>query len=622
MTSMLVPERPARGRWSWLVWWLPVAAVTGLATATIAPDIAVLFGYRSLGPLAAIGQPLARTLAAGAASVAAAGLLIAVVHVPGPAGGALSRTGYTALRVVRPATVVFALAAATVALLTLAESIGLRPAALLADPATLLLALLTVEAAAGWIVAAAVLSVVGVGAGAVLTWRGATGLFVLFLAGLVVPPATAVSNSERSHDWYGDALTVHVVAATLWVGSTLALWWLTRRGPVDEIVWRRHHRLALGAASALLLTGVVPFVLDVGVDGVTSGYGMLLTASTALLLVAALVAARRWRGASLRARLGGELMLLTGAVGAGAAMTRLVPPRAQVPEPLDADRLVFLLGYELPDRFGWPELAGVWRIDLLFAPAAALALLGYVRAVRHVHRSGGSWPRHRTLLWAAGCLTVIVATSSAIGAYAPAVFGIHLLGHALLSTVAPLLLTLGHPLTLARAGASAGMAERLTVLSGSGPLRWSRNPAVAWCVAAVALFGVYASGLFEAVVLEHWSHPLMDALALGAGLLLFRPVFEARDVEAPAFVRIGLLFAVMMLHAAFAIWLLLRAEPVAESFYAALALPFVPDLLAAQRQGAVLAWLVSDVAMVAAAVVVVRSWAREPGPAPGEEAHR
>ena len=79
--------------------------------------------------------------------------------------------------------------------------------------------------------------------------------------------------------------------------------------------------------------------------------------------------------------------------------------------------------------------------------------------------------------------------------------------------------------------------------------------------------------------------------------------------------RLGLLFAVMMLHAAFAIWLLVQAEPLAARFYAAVALPFVPDPLADQRHGAVAAWMMSDLAMVLAAATVARRWlSTEPDP--------
>lgn len=603
-----------RPGWSWLAWWVLVAVLTGLAVAAVAPDIAVLFGYRSLGVTASVGQPLARTLAIGAASVAVAGLLAAVVHAPGTARGALSPTGYAALQVVRPSGFVFAAAAIAVALLTIAESVGIGPGRLLQNPPTLVQALLTVDAAAGWAIAALMVGSAGLAAGTVLTWRGATGVFAVLLAGLIVPPATAVANSERSHDWYGDAVTVHTVAATLWIGSTLAIWWLGRRGEVGEHALRRHDRLAMASGVVLVLTGAVPFALDVGADGLTSEYGLLVAASAVALIAGLAVARGSRRRGSGRLGLVVELVTLTAAAAAGAAMTRLIPPGAEIPEPLDTDRLVFLLGYELPDRMGWPEIAGLWRVDLLFAPAALIAAVAYVAAVSRLRRRGGRWPPHRTLAWSAGCLTVLVATSSGIGAFSTAVFGVHLVGHALLATVAPLLLVWGHPLTLLRRGSSPGASDRIDALLESGPMRALHNPAVAWMAAAVSLFGVYATGLFDAVVLEHWSHPAMDTLALATGTLLFRAVLGARDPEPPVFVRLGLLFAVMMLHSAFAIWLLLRAEPVAGSFYAAVAMPFVPDLLAGQRHGAVLAWLVSDLAVVAAALVVVRSWGREPGP--------
>lgn len=616
----LAPSR--RSSWSWLGWWLPVAAVTGLVVGALGPDLAVLFGYRTLGPVAAVGQPFARTLALGAASAAVAGLLAAVVLVPGRPDGVLTPAGYAALGVVRRACPVLALAGLAVALLTVAESVGISPGALLADPPALVLALVTVEMAAGWVIAALVALAVGLAAGAVLTWRGATGALLVFLAGLAVPPATSVANSERSHDWYGDAITLHTVAALVWVGSTLATAGLLRRGAAGPAVLRRHDRLALAASLVLVLSGLVPTALDVGLDGLGSGYGLLVITSTAVL-AGGLVAVRgRRRTGSVRLLLGVELGLLTVATAAGAAMSRLVPPGARTPEPLDSDRLVFLLGYELPARMGPAELAGLWRFDLLFAPAALLAALAYLLTVRRLHRCGGSWPVGRTLAWTAGCMTVLVATSSGIGAYATAVFSMHLLGHALLSTVAPLLLVCGHPLTLARRAARPETAARLVALADAAPLRVLRHPAAAWCVAAAAVFGVYATGFFDAVVLEHWSHPAMDALALGTGLLLFRAVLGAREPEPPVFVRLGLLFAVMMLHAAFAIWLLAQAEPLAARFYAAVAMPFVPDLLAGQRQGAILAWVVSDLAMVAAALVVVRSWwSSEPG-VPTEEGVR
>ena len=602
--------RSRRSGWSWLGWWLLVAAITGLAVGVAGPDLAVLFGYRSLGPVAAVAHPFARTVAIGAGTVAVAGLLVAVVYVPGSPRGALSPVGYRALAVVRRGCVGLCATALAVALLTVSETIGIRPAALLVDPPTLLLALLTVEPAAGWVIIAGVALLVGGLAGVVLTWRGVSGLLMLLVAGFAVPPATSVANSERAHDWYGDALTLHTVAGVLWLGSTIAVTTVWRAKLVDQAVLGRHSRIVLGCSVALLVSGLVPTALDVGLDGLVSGYGLLVVASAVLLLVGILIVGRRrWSPRRAPQMWAAELTILTAAAAAGTAMSRLVPPGAQEAIPYrESERLVYLLGYDLPARMGLAELVGWWRIDLLFAPAALVAAAAYLHAVRKLRRGGGTWPLSRTAGWVAGCLTVLVATSSGIGAYATAVFGVHLLGHALLATVAPLLLVLGHPVTLIRRVGSTGIVERVDALLDAAPIRALHRPAVAWCVAAVAVFGVYATGLFDAVVLEHWSHPAMDALALGSGVVLFRAVLGSRDPQPPPFVRLGLLFAVMMLHAAFGIWLLVQAEPVAGQFYAAVAMPFVPDLLADQRQGAVVAWVVSDLAMVAAALAVARSW--------------
>lgn len=589
-----------RSSWAWLASWLVAAALTGLVVGALGPDLAVLFGYRTLGPLAQVGQPFARVVAVGAAATAVAGLLTAVILAPGDPRGALSHTGYAALRPVRPACLGLVLAALTIALLTVAETVGIRPGLLLADPRTLLAALVTASPSAGWAVTALVAALVGGLAGAVLTWRGAGGLLLLLLAGLAVPPATSVPNSERAHDWYGDALTVHSVAATLWLGSAIATAGLLRRAPGDPAALRRHDRIALGCSVVVAVSGLVPAALDIGLDGWESGYGLLVAAS-AVLLVGGLVAARsRRRCGSQRRLLATEFALLAAATLVGVALTRVVPPDADATA---SDRLVFLLGYTLPPRMGLAELAGWWRIDLIFAPAALVAVAWYLVAVRRVRRAGGPWPGVRTAAWTAGCLTVLVATSSGIGAYATAVFSAHLLGHALLSTVAPLLLVLGHPLTLARQTPT----PVLDAILDAAPLRALNRPAVAWVAAAVAVFGLYATGLFAAVVREHWAHPAMDALALLGGLVLFRALVGAREPARPAIVRLGQLFAVMMLHAAFAIWLLAQPSPLAGSFYAAVALPFVPDLLAAQRQGAVIAWLVSDLALAVAALVVARS---------------
>lgn len=565
--------------------WLGVAAfalVTATALALWAPGIAEVYGYPGLGPVVDAGLPLAHVTALGAAAVAAGGLWRAAVLVPGEPYGTVTAQGYRGLLSMRRAAAVLAVAAFLVGALTAAESVGTPPATYLTRPDLLLTGLGAVEPATGWVITGAVAAVVAVLAGAVLSWRGAVGLLTLLLLGLAVAPMTSIGNGSRDHDWSGDSATLHALAALLWVGSAIAVRGL---GPVAQ---RRHRRTATAALVVIVGSAVVPTALAVRPEHlVTTGYGALILFSTATLVLLL----RRTRSLVV------ELVLLGVAAAAGAAMSRLVPP---TDDGAEVTRLVFLLGYELPDHLTARDLVTRWRPDLIYAPLAVAAAVIYVIGVRRT----GSWPVHRTVCWLAGCAVLLAATSSGIGTYATGVLSVHLVAHALTATIAPLLLVLGHPLTLLRAAAPR-LGRRVDALLDRPALT---HPAVAWAVVAMALFGTYAIGLFDAVVLDHWSHPAMDAVGLGTGLLLFRVLLGHGGL--PEIGRLATAFAVMALHAGFAIWLLSRATPLAQDFFAAVALPFVSDLLADQRLGAALSWAIGEAGMVAAVAVLVTRWAR------------
>jgi putative copper resistance protein D len=171
------------------------------------------------------------------------------------------------------------------------------------------------------------------------------------------------------------------------------------------------------------------------------------------------------------------------------------------------------------------------------------------------------------------------------------------------------------------------MARRLMSLLDAPAMRLARNPAISWAAVAVTLFGLYPTGLFDTIIQQHWAHLAMDTAFLLTGLALFWPVLgqSLPGGGLPAIGRIVMVFAVMALHAAFSSWLLSQATPVATVFYGALRLPFVPDLLADQRLGAVAAWMLGEVPVLLAVLALVLRWTRadrsppEPETWPGSE---
>jgi putative copper resistance protein D len=509
-------------------------------------------------------------------------------------------------------------ASIAVAVLIAAENAAIPPGRLLGRLTALFSSIDSVEQASGWAIAAVIAAMVALAAGWALSWRSAVGLLVLAVVGLLPVTLTAATNAEQSHDWAGDALTLHVLASVVWLGSTLAVVVeLARSSTATEPMLRRHGVIATWSLLVVGGYGLVVAALAINPRQLLgSGYGLAVLVSVVLLGGLAIAgqcarAAARGRSGWTAARwlAGVELVLLAAAAAAGTALTRLFPPAQAGYQP---SRLVYLLGYELPPHLTAADLALRWRPDLVFAPLAVIAAVSYLIGVRRLRRDGRPWPVTRTGCWLAGCAVLLVATSSGLGSYGLAVFSVHMAVHMLLATLVPVLLVLGHGVTLALEVTHAGLRTRLLSLLDSPLVRFARHPAVAWTAVAVTLFGLYPTGLFGAIALEHWAHLGMDLAFLGTGLALFWPVLGHSLPERglPAIGRIVMVFAVMALHAGFSAWLLSRAMPVAGQFYGALRLPFVTDLLADQRRGAVLGWALGEVPIMITVLALVVRWTR------------
>lgn len=587
-------------------------AVAGLLAA-FAPSVGALNGMGDLGPIVDAGQPLARGAALTAAAMTVGHLLLAAGYRPGRPRGPVSADGYRALQAARSWALLQLISALAAALLTVAENTAIPPAVLLARPALLVSDAAAFAPAAGWLITAGVATLVAIGAATALSWRSAVGLLVLALVGITPMTLTTATDADFSHDIVGDAITLHALGALIWLGSALVVaLHLARGGDRPAVVLRRHGHLATTSSLVLTYSGLATAAVTLPRTAVfSSAYGLLVVTSLVLLLGAASAAARLRR--SLRGRSGAlvllavEIGLLVVATGAGVALQRLYPPGQTDYVPT---RLVYLIGYDLPAHLTAAELALHWRWDVVFGPTAIAAAVGYLLAVRRVSGRGGSWPIGRTAAWLAGCAVLLVATSSGIGAYAPAMFSVHMVQHMLLATLVPVLLLLGHGVTLLLEVTGRQGRDRIESLLDAPVPRLLRHPLVALCAVAATLFLLYPTGFYAAILQDHWAHIGMDVAFLGTGLLLYWPVL-GRALPGgglPALGRIVMIFAVMGLHAAFAAWLLAQPAPLAEPFFTSVHLPFVSDLLADQRRGAVLAWVLGELPTVIAVATLVTAW--------------
>jgi putative copper resistance protein D len=609
------------------VWLLVAAGVLGVALVTVLAVTAGGGPYAALGNgdpggLVRVGAPLLRFATDVAATLCTGSLVFAAFFTGSRDGGLLSPAGYASVRFAGRWALVWLVAALALVPFDVADTTG-EPLSSVLPPGNLVGLLAALEEPRAWLVTTGVVLVVAVGARAALRWATSVGLSLLAVFALLPPLVTGHASSDAGHDIATTALLIHVPAAVLWLGVLVAFAaHVLRTGASSAVVTARYARLATGCWLVLLLTGVVDAVILVPVGQfVSTGYGVL-TLVEVVVAVGLGVLGARWRRAALAGLAGrgprglgrlaaAELVLLFGAFAVAVGQSHLPPP-AFLGRPVTAQET--LLGYDLAGPPTLARLAGDWRVDVLFGPLAVLLAAGYLLLVR-----GRSWPVARTGSWLAGCLVMLLATSSGVGRYAPAMFSQHMASHMLLSMLVPVLLVLGAPLTLLHDAVPrrtpAGPVDWLRALFATPVVRALTHPVLALVLFAGSPFALYFTGLFDAAIRFHWAHTAIAVYFFATGVLFAWVVagVDPTPRRLPNLARLGMLLAAMPSDTVFAATLMTTHTVVGngdagDNYYRSLALPWVRDLLADQRLGGLIALVITEVSLLAVVVVLLARW--------------
>lgn len=607
------------------VW--PVVVVGSVAGLLVAGGIAgasglsisAALGLPDPGALTALGLPIVRVVADIAAALTVGCLLLASVLVPPQANGYLDVAGYRSVRVAAACAGVWAGAALLMVPLTVSDAVG-RPLQDVLAPAPLLAAVPLLSTSGAWLLTAVVALLVASGCRAVLSWGWSTVLLVVAIAGLLPVAASGHSAVGGSHDLATDSLMVHVAAAALWVGGLVAVLALAVSPASGRLTTAlpRFSTIALWCWALMAVSGVVSLAVRVPLtaDSLLAAYGSLAAAKIGALLILGMIghahrrrtlgpASRGERGPLLR--LGGvEVILMLATIGLAVGLGRTPPPQA---EPSPPSRTEEALGYPLTEVPGLGFLLEA-RLDLVFALLVAALLGGYVAGLRGARAGGVVWPWARTCAWIAGCVVVLVATSSGIGRYGAAMLSVGVVSQVLLSVVAPILLVAGAPLGLARA--ALPRQDPHGGPSPRGSLEWVlRRPTVAILrqpVPAVAVFvggqaAMHLFGWLDLLLPTQTGRLAVDAFLLVAGCLLAAALTSGAPRAA---LRWGLAAVVATGSLGVGVLLLTRSTPIAEEYFRGLALPWVPDLLAEQETAGA-AWLIGQLTLLPLLTVWLRS---------------
>ncbi|MET9265656.1 cytochrome c oxidase assembly protein [Amycolatopsis sp. NPDC004079] len=625
---------PDRGRKTSV---LPLLSVGVVLAAVVAVGLValtggagyVIAGLPDPGLVTRYGVTVARVLAEASSVVCVGALLLAAFLVPPQKSGTLAPEGYAAVRTAGIAAWVWFAASILSVAFTAADSAG-KPFGDVLSPDTLLSLISAIEQPKAWLWTALIAILLALGCRLVLSWGWTAVLFFLAVAGLVPVAVTGHSASGGSHDLATNSLLFHLVAAALWVGgllAVLALGW--RRGKNLSLAAQRFSKLALVCWVVMAVSGIVNALVRINLgDLFTTDYGLLVVAKiVALLLLGVFGQQQRSRGvANLVDGKGGsqllrlaavEVLIMFVTIGIASGLARTPPPPDAVTQPGTVE---LLIGYDLQGPPTFWRLLTDWRFDLVYGTLAIVLAGLYLAGVRRLRKRGDAWPVGRMVAWFAGCLVILLATSSGIGRYAPAMFSVHMGTHMLMSMVAPVLLVLGGPVTLALraiqpAGRDAppGPREWLLAAVHSPVSRFLTNPIVALLLFVGSFYGLYFSGLFDNALNYHWAHLAMNAHFLLVGYVFYWPVIgvDPAPRRLPPVGKLGMMFGAMPFHAFFGVILMNMQTVIGREFYTSLKLPWVGDLLTDQRLGGGIAWASGEVPVLLVLIALLVQWARQ-----------
>jgi cytochrome c oxidase assembly factor CtaG len=264
-----------------------------------------------------------------------------------------------------------------------------------------------------------------------------------------------------------------------------------------------------------------------------------------------------------------------------------------------------------PPPPGFPGVLLDWHADPLVVAGLLAAGLLYVAGLRRVAAAGRAWPAGRTVAFLAGLAVIAVALQSAVDTYDTALFSVHVAQHMVLTMLAPPLIALGAPITLALLATGKTARRRIVRLVHSPPLRLLGHPLLAWLLFTLSLYALYYSPLFGLSLGNVWVHRLVHLHFLLTGLLFWWPIVGIDPTRwrlHPA-ARLGYLFLMLPFHAFLGV-AIMGSESLLDPVMLRLAPTWV-QILADQRAGGGILWGAGDLISVVAALGVMVAWANQ-----------
>lgn len=266
----------------------------------------------------------------------------------------------------------------------------------------------------------------------------------------------------------------------------------------------------------------------------------------------------------------------------------------------------------MPNTPSLAVILSIWGLDPVALGAIAAAAALYLAGVARVHRRGGTWPLHSTLLFLLlGLGSYAVVTFSILGVYSGGLRWAFTTRIALLLLAVPPAIAAGRPIALLQASLGEAGRARVGRILASRAVRIFGN-AMFGAVFSAALFALFLTPVAGVARGTPWIGAALTVAVPLVGLLMVLPIAEDTANRSSLFITAEFLLAFVELLIDAIPGIVLRLSPAILDHgpRIVMALGWWPSPLRDQQLAGDLLWCIAEGADLPIIVLLLLRWAR------------
>lgn len=265
-----------------------------------------------------------------------------------------------------------------------------------------------------------------------------------------------------------------------------------------------------------------------------------------------------------------------------------------------------------PGPLTWDAAAQTWHLDLVSVAAVAVLTAGYVWCYRRNRAAEGPVRAAQAACFAVGVLVWVLATISAIGAYAYILFWVRALQVLLLLYVVPFFLAQAMPVTVLREALGPAGRDRMDRLLASRFARWLVHPATTSLAMLATPWLLYLTPWYTAALQHEWIGAPTRILLVVLGFGYFYARLQEDPVPRRYPQAVSLLITVGEALADGVLGLVIWQGPlIGATYYGGLQRVWSPDPRLDQTIGAGVLWILGDLVGWPFVLLLMRALSRD-----------